>query len=83
MAKCDQVPCVECGKKLYVNWTIMAVIISGEGAAYCMKCALPYIMDNSNDVKIHDAMRGDLSDLTVGHFSEEFINVINEMREDE
>ena len=74
---------MECGKRLYVNWAIMPVILSHEGAAYCMKCALPYVMENSNSVKIHDAMRGDLSDLTVGHFSEEFINVINELREDE
>jgi hypothetical protein len=61
----------------------MPMIISGEGQAYCIRCALPHVMENDNSVKIHDAMRGDLSDLTVGHFSEEFIRVINEMREDE
>jgi len=68
---------------VYVNWAIMPVIISGEGAPYCIKCALPYVMENNNSVKIHDAMRGDLSELTVGHFSSEFIAVINEMREEE
>lgn len=82
MAKCDQVPCAECGIKVYVNWSLMAVILSGEGQAHCVKCALPYVFARDARVKVHDAMRGDLADLEAAHFSSDFIEVIKEIQDE-